>query len=193
MKSRSGVLLILTIAMGILIDSSNSMPSVNTGGGGASFTKVEYPKSKTYQVNNSVWSYKVYFTVYNKNCSVDTSGRARFFFKFYQNGEPWWNEYNDTTYRTWQCNIGFQVRLRYIINIPIWQGPDTFDFKIELYWDYDDTPYLQDTTSFTVACVLFTHLFPFQLTVFSYLCVYLFITIFLILYFWTTRPFKLWV
>ncbi len=191
MKNRSCILLILPITMGILINSSNPMSPVNTQGGeNAYFTKVEYPESKIYQANKDEWSYRVCFTVYNVNCAVDTSGRAWFFFKFYRNDELWWNEYNNTLYKTWQCNKSSTVRREYVGSIPVWRGPETHDFKIELYWDCEGTHCLQDTTSFTITCVLFIHSLLLEIEAMSYLSVYSFIIIGLIFYLLLTRPFE---
>jgi len=101
--------------------------------------------SKIYQGDEDSWS----FTIYNEECSVDIWGRAWFFFKFYENGRLILDEYQDGG--TWQCNKGKSVTRSYSFSAKA--GPRVCDFKIELYWDHEGTPYLQDTVSFTVTIV----------------------------------------
>lgn len=189
MKSKGCILLLM---LAILTNSPNLMPKVNAqGAGDAYFTEVEYPKSKIYQADASAWRFTIELTVHNVNCSADIWGRAWFFFIIYKDGELSWNEYNDTTYKTWQCNKSTQVRARIAASIPTWSGPKTYNYKIELYWDYEGTPYLQDTTSFTITLALFIP--PREsgcITTWSYLSFYSFVTIVLILYLLTTGPLK---
>lgn len=185
MKNKSFVTFILVIltciCIGFVANSLNSMPSPNKKVKDAYFTRVEYPKSKIYQDKN-VWNFTVILTVYNVNCTVDNQRNASFFLKFNRDGEVSWNEYNDTAYKVWECNKGSTVRRGYILKIPTWRSPNTYNYKTELYWDYEGTSYLQDTTTFSVTCVLRDP----PLQIFSYLSVYSFITTVLIIYFLTT-------
>lgn len=191
MKSKSAVLLTLAI----FISSSNLMSSQSDqGAGDAYFTSVEYPKSKIYQASEREWVFTLKFTVYNANCSVDTWGRAWFFFKIYQNGELWWDEYKNTTYGTWQCNRSSMVQRSLLERIPVWTGPKTYNFKIELYWDYEGVPYLQDTTALTITLAWFMYISrssTFQLTALSYLFFYSFITLMLAFHSLITGPLKI--
>lgn len=191
MKNKIFVAFILVnltgICIGFVANSLNSTPPLNTKVKDVYFTRVEYPQSKIYQGMN-VWNFNATFTVHNVNRTADSQGRASFFLKFYRDGEVSFDEYNDTIYKVWECNKGSMVRRCYIPSIPIWRGPNTYDYKIELYWYYEGTSYLQDTTTFSVTCVLRDPHFH----TFAYLSVYSFITIMLIIYFWATRLPEFW-
>jgi len=135
--------IVVVIMLSAVISNSNLVPSVNAqGAGDAYFTAVEY-SLKVYEWTEDKWN----FTIYNKNCAVDIWGRAWFFFKFYLDDSLWWNEYTDTAYKTWQCNKGSSVTRTYTVYLG--DGPDVKNVKIELYWDYAGTPYLQDTITFS--------------------------------------------
>lgn len=124
-----------------LVNNSSLMPSVKAqGAGDAYFTGLEY-SLKVYQWTEDKWN----FTIYNANCEVDIWGRAWFFFKFYINDNLWWDEYQEAG--TWQLNKGSSKTRTYTVSLG--SGPTTKNVKIELYWDYEGTPYLQDTTYFT--------------------------------------------
>jgi len=114
------------------------------GAGDAYFTGVEY-SLKVYEWTQDKWN----FTVYNENCAVDIWGRAWFFFKFYLDGNLWWDE--STEVGTWQLNKGSSTTRTYTVTLG--SGPVLKDVKIELYWDYEGTSYLQDTVFFTVKVV----------------------------------------
>jgi len=117
------------------------VPSAHAqGAGDAYFTKVEY-SSKVYELTQDKWN----FTVYNANVQVDIWGRAWFFFKFYLDGSLWWDEY--TQAGSWQLDKGSSTTRTYTVSLG--SGPAVRNVKIELYWDYEGTPYLQDTTSFS--------------------------------------------
>jgi hypothetical protein len=189
-KSRNRVLLISTILTCIILNIQNVMLLAKGQGESAYFTKVEHPESKIYQTNIDWWNFLVNLTVYNVNCTVDESGRAWFFLKVYKDDELWWNEYNDTTYSSWQCDVESDVERHYRFPIATWQGPNVYNFKIELYWDERGTPHLLDTISFSITCVLAVHLS--YITVFSYLFIYLLATFLLLCYLLISRPYKFW-
>jgi len=137
--------IILTIVVATisiaLANNSSLIPSVDAqGAGDAYFTGVEY-SLKIYQWTEDKWN----FTVYNEDCSVDIWDRAWFFFKFYLNGSLWWDEYQETG--TWRLDKGSSATKTYTVSLG--SGPAIKDVKIELYWDYEGTPYLQDTISFS--------------------------------------------
>ena len=149
MKSKNHNRLTLTIVVGIvmitLVNVSGLVSSANAQGAeDAYFTGVEY-SLKVYEWTQDKWN----FTVYNENCAVDIWGRAWFFFKFYLNGSLWWDEYTEAS--TWQLNKNSSTTRTYTVTLG--SGPVIKDVKIELYWDYEGTPYLQDTVSFTVKVV----------------------------------------
>jgi hypothetical protein len=189
-KRKRHILLILTIFTSILSNNPNVMFLVKGQRGDAYFVRVEYPKSKIYQYNQDLWNFSVQPIVHNENCAVDDLGQAWFFFKFYRDGKLWWNEYNDSTYKVWRCNMGRTVLCGYRFLIPTWTGPKNYDFKIELYWDNKGTPHLLDTTPFSITCVLAVH--PSYITVMSYEFVYSFATFLLLFYLLMTRPYKFW-
>ena len=181
MNNKNLIVLILTIFVCVLVNSLSSTQIVLARAEkGAHFTKVEYPRSKIYQTNVKEWSFYTDLNVSNANCSEDLLNEAWFFLKVYVNDELWWNEYNDTTHHFWRCSKDSTVQLRYRANIPTWMKPNNYQLKVELYWYHNDTPYLQDTTSFVVSCVLFINLR--HQTAFSYLSVYLLASIGLSLY-----------
>jgi len=146
----------------------------------AYFAEVYYPESEIYQAGGNAWNFTVGLTVHNAICSGNVSGQASFFFKFYRNEEIWWNEYNDSTYKVWQCNMGRMERRSYRVLIPTWMGSKNYDFKIELYWHHEDIFDLQDATCFTITCVLLVD--PQHQFVIAYLSIYSFVIIILSLY-----------
>ncbi|UCE16251.1 MAG: Ig-like domain repeat protein [Candidatus Bathyarchaeota archaeon] len=151
-------IVVATIAID-LVDNSSLIPSVNAqGAGDAYFTGVEY-SLKIYQWTQDKWN----FTVYNANCEVDIFGRAWFFFKFYLDDSLWWDEYQEAG--TWQLDKGSSTTRTYTMSLG--SGPATKNAKIELFWDYEGTPYLQDTIYFSEKIVkLFVEeLAPLSLTV----------------------------
>lgn len=181
MNNKNLIVLILTIFVFVLVNSLSSTQLVLAQAEkGAYFTEVEYPRSKIYQTNVQEWCFYMDLNVSNANCSEDLLDEAWFFLKVYLNDELLWNEYNDTTYHFWQCSNGSTVQLRYRANIPTWKKPNNYHLKVELYWHRNNTPYLQDTTSFEVSCVLFINLR--HQTAFSYLSVYSLASIGLSLY-----------
>jgi hypothetical protein len=125
-------------------------PAVSeTGERNASFTGVTYSPRIRVDTDDT-WS----FTIYNANCTQNGQSGARFFLIFYEDNEPWVNEYNGTQYRTWSCDEGSSVTHKY--NIKGWQAvrPTSHDLRVELYWDDNGTMRLEDTTSFTVDVVV---------------------------------------
>ena len=180
MKRKGCMVLVLAIFAGMFIYVLNPVTLAESEEGkDAYFTDVNYA-TKIYANKPDTWS----FTMYNENCAANEEGKAWFFLKFYIDGELWWNEYNDTDYRTWQLNKGHTVTHKY--NIEGWDGtrPSVHDVKVKLYWYHNSTWYLEDTESFSVVIVLLTsmnHLIPF-----SYLVVYLIACSGLLYYYYTT-------
>ena len=140
--SYTSVLVILgTIFVSVLVTNSSLVPFVNAQGvGDAYFTGVEY-SLKIYQWTQDKWN----FTVYNAHCAVDIWGRAWFFFKFYLDDSLWWDEYQEAG--SWQLNKGSSTTRTYTVSLG--SGPAIKDVKIELYWDYEGTPILEDTAYFS--------------------------------------------
>lgn len=178
MKSKVYVRLILVI----LISPILMLPVNAYVARDACLVEVAYPKSKIYQTDTETWRFTIVLTVRNEFCSADALGASWFFVKIYDDGKLWWNEYNDTAYRIWRCNRSSTVKRYYEAKISTWNRPKIHNIKIELYWYCNGTPYLQDTTSFTVTLVLFLRLFPPHWTVLCYLFVYSIITVGLIVY-----------
>jgi 5-hydroxyisourate hydrolase-like protein (transthyretin family) len=140
--SCTSVLAILSIIfVSALVTNSGLVPFVNAQGvGDACFTGVEY-SLKIYQWTQDKWN----FTVYNAHCAVDIWGRAWFFFKFYLDDSLWWDEFQEDG--SWQLNKGSSTTHTYTVSLG--SGPAIKDVKIELYWDYEGTPILEDTTYFS--------------------------------------------
>ena len=140
--SYTSVLFILgTIFVSALVTNLSLVPFVNAQGvGDAYFTGVEY-SLKIYQWTQDKWN----FTVYNAHCAVDIWGRAWFFFKFYLDDSLWWDEFQEDG--SWQLNKGSSTTHTYTVSLG--SGPAIKDVKIELYWDYEGTPILEDTTYFS--------------------------------------------
>jgi len=142
------------------------MPSPNgEGARGAYFSKVKHP-AITYQGDSTTWS----LIIYNKNCSASVGGNSTFFLKIYVDGDLWWNEYNDTNYRTWQLKIGKSVTRDYRLSQWETLKPVVHNLKIELYWYSGNESQLQDVTYFPVAVVINAELN--NLMVFSYFAIY---------------------
>lgn len=178
------ILMLLVIAF-ILINYSNLMPSPNTQGAhDAYFTKVEY-QATTYQHTNDTWS----LIIYNKNCTTSGEGNASFFLIFYLDDDLWWNEYNDTDYKTWECNKEEMVICRY--TVPSWNTikPVVHYVKAELYWYNRNASLIQDVVSFTISVVI--HVETSNLMIFSYLTVYLIAIFFLGFYMLTMGTTKI--
>ena len=172
-----------------LLDGVNSLRLTNQDGVKSAYiAEVYYPESEIYQSSGNMWNFTVDLTVHNANCSGNVSGQASFFFKFYRNEEIWWNEYNDSASKVWQCNMGRIQRRSYRVLIPTWTGTKNYDFKIELYWYHEDIFDLQDTACFTVTCVLL--LDPRHQFVIGYLSIYSFVIIVLSVYLWATGRVK---
>lgn len=133
-------IVVSTIAIA-LVGNSGLLPLVNAqGADDAYFTGLEY-SLKVYQWTEDKWN----LTVYNEDCSVDILGRAWFFFKFYLDDSLWWDEYQETG--TWRLDKGSSATKTYTVSLG--SGPAIKAVRIELYWDYEGTPYLQDTISFS--------------------------------------------
>lgn len=130
------------------------------------FTDVQSP-SITYPEKNTTWL----LTVHNENCTPSTDGNDSFFFKFYLDNEIWWNEYNATRYRVWNCSKGTSV-LR-IYTIPPWETlwPLAYNLKIELYWNEGNRSTLEDVVSLPLTILVRAK--PNNIIIFSYLTVYL--------------------
>jgi len=190
MNSKSlSVLTSIFLAVNILNGASSPHLMNPHGVKCAYIAEVYYPESEIYQTSGNVWNFTVDLTVQNVNCSGDASGQTSFFFKFYRNEEIWWNEYNDSTYKVWQCNTGRIQQRSYRFLIPTWMDPKNYDCKIELYWYHEDIFDLQDVTCFTITCVLLLDL-RHQFVV-AYLSIYSFVIIILSLYLVATGRIKI--
>ncbi|MEM3576965.1 MAG: type II CAAX endopeptidase family protein [Candidatus Bathyarchaeia archaeon] len=143
-----------------------------SGALGAYFEKIDCPRV-VYEGENNIWR----LTVHNTNCSANEYGIPSFFLMIYLNDEIWWNEFNNTNYKTWQCNVGSSITRYY--NIPSLETlkPTSYDVKIELYWYDGKECYLQDVTYFPISVVIRTTIR--DLMIFSYLAVYLIALVFL--------------
>lgn len=177
MKGRSLALIFFAsmsfVTLFVFITYPNFMSSPDSKGArGAYFTQVEYP-AVAYEGKDSVWN----LTIYNKNCTTNGEGNASFFFKFYLDGDPWWNEYNNTDYKTWQCNKGNLVTRLYTISTWNTMKPVNHELKIELYCYNGSISQLQDAASLPVSVAIHTE--PSNLIISSYITVYL-IPIFLL-------------
>lgn len=124
------------------------------------------------------------FTVYNLNCGENGSGEAHFFFKFYVNGELWWDEYNSTSYRTWRCDKGNKLALGYAIKGWDVIQPAANDARIELYWSNSEGLQLEDVISFSINVTIPVSLQHVQAS--SYLAVYLIICFVALSYYYIT-------
>lgn len=190
MNSKSlSVFTLIFLALNILNGASSPHLMNQHGAKCAYIEEVYYPESEIYQTSGNVWNFTVDLTVQNVNCSDGASGQASFFFKFYRDEEIWWNEYNDSTYQVWQCNVSGIQRLSYRFLIPTWMDPKNYDFKIELYWYREDVFELQDVTCFTITCVLLLDI-RHQFVV-AYLSIYSFVIIILSLYLVATGRIKI--
>jgi membrane protease YdiL (CAAX protease family) len=116
------------------------------GAHGAYFVNVGYPAT-AYAGENSSLS----FVVYNKNCSANGMGYANFYLVFYVDGDVWWNEYNNTDYKTWKCSVGSSVALSYSLSSWDTAMPVAHDMMIELYSYNGNASQLQDVASFSVS------------------------------------------
>ena len=151
-------------------------PSVKAQGeGNAKFTQVEYQASVPSGAADT-WT----FTILNINCSENGEDTAQFFYEFYVDGSLFFNEYNSTTYRTWNCTKGQKDSNSY--EAPVWSDstPVTHDLKAELYWFENGTVRLEDTATFTVGVTVFMSLQNIYCT--SYLALYLIACFLLLLY-----------
>jgi membrane protease YdiL (CAAX protease family) len=177
MKSRS-LILTFFVSMSIvtlvaLVNCPNSTSSLNAEGArGAYFTQVEYP-TIAYEGKDSFWN----FAIYNKNCTINGEDDASFFFKFYLDGNLWWNEYNSTDYKTWQCSTGNLVTRLYQISTWDAMKPVNHELKIELYWYDGNVSRLQDVVSLPASVAVRVEFG--NLMISSYIAVYL-VAIFLI-------------
>jgi uncharacterized protein YxeA len=140
------------------------------------FVKIVYSQ-KLYAKESDTWS----ITIYNVNCSENESGEAWFFFRFYLDGELWWNEYENTSYKIWRCDKGRTVTHSYYIKGWDVLRPLTRDIKIELYWYYDGEQHFKDSTFFSIDIIL--HLPLKNIYPLSYLTIYLIACLILLAYF----------
>jgi hypothetical protein len=143
------------------------LPSAQAQGeGNAKLTKVKYEAMIPSETSDT-WS----FTVHNINCSENDEGMAQFFFEFYVDGLLSFDEYNSTTYRTWNCTEGHTVTLSYPVVGWSTSVPEMHDIRVELYWFYNGTSRLEDTALFNVDVTVFMPLQDIYAT--SYLVLYL--------------------
>ena len=151
-------------------------PSVQAQGvGNAMITKVKYGATVPSGVSDN-WI----FTVHNKNCSGNDEGSAQFFFEFYVDGSLSFDEYNSTTYRTWNCSKGQTVSNGYMILGWSTAVPLTREVRVELFWFHNGTSFLEDTADFAVGVTVLMPLQDIYAT--SYLAVYVIAFILLLMY-----------
>jgi hypothetical protein len=141
----------------------------------AKFTQVTY-SAIIHAETMDTWT----FTVYNANCSENDQGEARFFLRIYADDKLSMDEYNSTTYRTWNCSKGSTVSRSY--SIMGWNTiqPVTHDMLVELYWYRNGTAVLEDTASFTISVTL--HITLQHIVATGYLVVYLIVCVLLFSY-----------
>jgi hypothetical protein len=164
--ARNLALLTLVVFLSVLVVLSLESSAALGTEEDAKLTQVEY-SARIRATTSDTWR----FTVYNANCSENDQGVARFFFEFYVDNELWFDEYNATQYRTWNCSKGSTVSHSY--NIRGWSTirPVTHDLRIELYWYSNSTVHLEDVTSFEVAVTVLISLQHVYAT--GYLAVYM--------------------
>jgi hypothetical protein len=124
------------------------------------------------------------FTVCNCNCSSSDNGEARFFLKFYVDGECFWNEYDSTTYKTWRCDRGTNVTWSYAVQPWNVIQPATRYATIELYWLNGNESRLEDTVSFTIDITIPVTMQHVQAS--SYLAIYLILCFLALSYYYTS-------
>jgi len=160
------IILTASIALLCIFVALSSLPSSSgQNEAGASFVSAKY-KTKVHSYTSEVWN----FTIHNTNCSGNSADEAQFFLNIYLDGSLWFDEYNDTTRKTWPCSVGKTVSHVYLKDWPEAQ-PFKHDLRVELYWYYNGTSRLQDTLSFSTSVgvpVSLQHIIPT-----SYLAVYL--------------------
>ncbi len=155
------VLFILMLAVTVFISTNGGLLLNTEGEQCAYFTKVQYPTT-TFQGKDT----SLTFEVYNKNCTTDS-----FFFMFYLSGDPWFDEYNATTYKTWRCSQESSVSRNY--QIASWNTvkPIAHTLRVELYSYDGNTSQFQDVRMFTISVGV--QVKPGNLIVSSYETVYL--------------------
>jgi hypothetical protein len=152
------------------------LPSAQAQGeGNAKFTQVKYQTTIPSDTPD-IWT----FTTHNINCSENDEGMAQFFFEFYVDGSLSFDEYNSTTYRTWNCTKGQTVSNSYTAAAWSTISPVTHDIRIELYWYHNGTSVLEDTALFNISVTVFMPLQNIYAT--SYLALYLMACFLLLMY-----------
>jgi membrane protease YdiL (CAAX protease family) len=142
------------------------------GANEAYFTKVRYP-AVCYEGENSTWI----LTVYNQNFTTDIEENAYFYFMFYLDDSIWWNEYNNTNYKIWECKRGSWITRSYGVSSWDTIQPVVHDLKIELYSYDGNSSLLQDVVQFPIKVAVHAELS--NLMVFSHLVVYLLVILLL--------------
>lgn len=120
------------------------------------------------------------FTIFNRDCSENDTGDARFSIELYLDRVKFFDEYNSTKYKTWVCNKGQNVSHRY--EIKQWSAirPQIRDLQVNLYWVSNGVARLEDSASFKVSV---TQLIPLQhIYATGYLAAYLVICFLLLAY-----------
>jgi hypothetical protein len=141
-----------------------------------SYIKNFIHRSEIYPQTPDVWN----LTIYNVNYAENDRGESWFFFRFYINGELWWDEYTSTAYRVWLCNKGTAVSRGYQTKGWNILEPQSDAIKVELYRFYNGTSYLEDTAYANITVIM---VIPLQhIYALSYFAAYL-IACFLILTF----------
>ena len=152
------------------------LPSAQAqGAGNAKFTHVNYQATIPSGATET-WT----LTIHNTNCSENDEGMAQFFFEFYVDGSLSFDEYNSTTYRTWNCTMGQTVSDSYSFVGWSTAVPATHDVRIELYWFDNGTSFLEDTALFNFGVTVFMPLQNIYCT--SYLALYLIACVLLLAY-----------
>ena len=167
MRTILRVLSVLIVLISVLAVVNMVLPELKKEGErDIYFTDVHYP-SLTYPGKNTTWL----LTVYNENCEPSPGSNGSFFFKFYLDDELWWDEYNATRYRVWNCSMGTSVLRTY--GVPPWgtMQPLAYNQKIELYWNDGNQSILEDAVSLPLTILV--RVTPSNLIIFSYFAVYL--------------------
>jgi hypothetical protein len=178
MKGKSNL---LTLALlGIFINALNPILQARAEiPKDAYFMHMNYAP-KIHANKDDIWR----FTIYNAKCMTNESGEAWFFFVFYIDGTPWWDEYNNTRYKIWRCDKGNMIINSYRIDEWNVMEPHTREVKVELYWYFNGEPYLKDAVFFSFDITVLLPLY--NIYAFSYLVVYLIVCFILLFNFYIT-------
>jgi hypothetical protein len=181
MKGRHHSFLILAVLVWCLTYTLIHEPPVAVNGEkDAYFANVIY-EAKVRAREDDTWI----FTVYNINCEENDKGEARFFLKFYLDGDLWWDESEVTSYKNWLCNRGNNVTLSYKIRGWDVIQPRDLNAKIELYWLNQGKPQLEQAIYFDVSVAILVSLQ--HIHALSYLLAYLIACFLVLSYYYVSR------